>query len=175
MAKKSKNIFGGGAQTNKNGLEFEQLTDLAAAINKHGEYEVVGHKVYLQKEEIGFIAPKHKLYKLILEPNGIDWETKISKKILPDDVLFLYENKQVFIIEKKFQKTAGSVDEKLQTCDFKLKTYKKLFGDITANVDYIYVLNDWFKQPMYKDVLEYIQSVGCKYFFNVLPMNEVGL
>lgn len=170
-----KNIYGGGAKTNINGLQFEQLTDLATAINNHGEYSVIGYKVFLNGVEVGLLAPKHMLYKFMLEPKGIDWKEKVSKKILPDDVLYLYETNEIFIIEKKFQNVAGSVDEKLQTCDFKLKTYKRLFEDVTDKVNYIYVLNDWFKKDIYSDVLDYIISVDCKYFFNVLPMEEVGL
>ena len=170
-----KNIYGGGAKTNENGLEFEQLTDLATAISNHGEYIVMGFKVLLNGKEVGLLAPKHKLYKLILEPKGIDWKEKVSKKILPDDVLYLYKTNEIYIIEKKFQNVSGSVDEKLQTCDFKLKTYKKLFEDVTDKVHYIYVLNDWFKQEIYSDVLDYIISVNCKFFFNILPMEEVGL
>lgn len=34
------------------------------------------------------------------------------------------------MIEYKFQKDAGSVDEKLQTCDLKKKQYKKLLSNL---------------------------------------------
>ena len=34
------------------------------------------------------------------------------------------------------------------------------------SVRYIYVFNDWFHRPEYKDMLEYIKSVpGCDYIF----------
>ena len=39
------NRYGGGAQTNANGLLFEQTTSLDTALEDAG-YEVVGHKVY---------------------------------------------------------------------------------------------------------------------------------
>ena len=33
-------------------------------------------------------------------------------------------------------------------------------------VHYIYILNDWFKKPMYKDVREYIKSIdNCDYLW----------
>ena len=70
---------------------------------------------------------------------------------------------------------AGSVDEKLQTCDFKLRQYKKMFEPIGLNVKYVYVLNDWFKKKEYADVLAYIKSVDCDYFFNELPLSYLGL
>jgi len=75
----------------------------------------------------------------------------------------------------KFQKVAGSVDEKLQTCDFKKKQYTKLMAPLNIDVEYIYILSDWFKHSAYKDTLNYIISVGCHYYFGVLPLNKLGL
>ena len=69
----------------------------------------------------------------------------------------------------------GSVDEKLQTCDFKKKQYKKLLSQINIDVEYIYLLSDWFKKPEYKDVLDYIISVGCSYYFNYIPLDKLNL
>jgi len=46
----------------------------------------------------------------------------------------------------KFQKVAGSVDEKLQTCGFKKRQYTELLKPLDINVEYIYILNDWFQQ-----------------------------
>ena len=40
---------------------------------------------------------------------------------------------------------------------------------------YGYVFNDWFKDPSYKDVLDYINSVNCHYKFNELPLAWLGL
>ena len=79
------------------------------------------------------------------------------------------------MIEKKYQAGAGSVDEKLQTCDFKKTVYKKLIDPIGLNTEYYYLLNDWFDQDVYKDVFEYIENVGCKYFIDFIPLNELGL
>lgn len=75
----------------------------------------------------------------------------------------------------KFQRVAGSVDEKLQTCDFKKKQYKKLFSALNYEVEYIYILSDWFRKEEYKDTRDYIISVGCKLYFEYLPLNEIGL
>jgi hypothetical protein len=80
------------------------------------------------------------------------------------------------IIEIKFQYGTGSVDEKLQTCDFKRKQYLKLVSDLGLSVAFIYVLNsDWFDVPRYKDVFEYIRSVNCNYCFDRLPLEWLGL
>mgnify|MGYP006922964372 FL=1 len=79
------------------------------------------------------------------------------------------------IIEVKNQNVAGSVDEKLQTCDFKRKQYKKLLSQLNIEVEYIYILSKWFKNPKYKDVLDYIISVNCQYYFDYIPLQKLGL
>ena len=75
----------------------------------------------------------------------------------------------------KFQQVAGSVDEKLQTCDFKKKQYQKLLAQLNIDVEYIYILSNWFRKPEYKDVLDYIHSVHCFYYFEYLPLEKIGL
>ena len=46
-----------------------------------------------------------------------------------------------------------------------------------ANIDveYIYLLSEWFKKPAYKDVLDYIVSVNCSYYFEYIPLTKLGL
>ena len=105
----------------------------------------------------------------------VDWKPIISKQLLPDDALLVVVRETLFIIEVKYQQVAGSVDEKLQTCDFKRKQYLKLVAGLGLKVEYVYVLNDWFKAPGYKDVLDYIHSVNCHYKFNTLPLAWLGL
>lgn len=48
-------------------------------------------------------------------------------------------------------------------------------SQLNIDVEYIYILNDWFKQPKYKDVLDYIISVHCQYYFNYIPLKKLGL
>jgi hypothetical protein len=75
----------------------------------------------------------------------------------------------------KYQEVTGSVDEKLQTCDFKKKQYKKLMAPLNIEVEYIYILSDWFRKAEYKDVLDYVISVGCQYYFQYLSLQKLGL
>lgn len=42
-------------------------------------------------------------------------------------------------------------------------------------VEFYYVFNDWFKQSGYKDTLEYIEEMGCKYFWGEIPFKYLGL
>jgi hypothetical protein len=172
MSKKP-NTVGGGARTNANGLHFEGRTDLLEALNKHPDYEVEGNMVKKNGELVAHYFEKHNLYNLFLKPQGVDYKKILSKKILPDGAILVADT--IYIIEKKYQAGAGSVDEKLQTCQFKKNQYIKLFAPLKINVEYYYVLNDWFDKPEYKDVFEYIESVGCKYFIEDLPFNEIGL
>lgn len=169
------NTHGGGARTNEVGLKFEQETDLSDALVNAG-YSVLNDGTISDGINIiGILASKNDLYKKLLEPQNIDWKKHISKKLLPDEAFYNYNNNTVYIIEKKFQHRSGSVDEKLQTCDFKKKQYVKLFKALDYNVEYLYVCNDWFKQESYRDVVEYIESVGCHIYFNEIPLDFLEL
>lgn len=170
------NKFGGGSKTNEVGLKFEQDTSLEEAIRlaAHNGVELDPQDFVLYKgRRIGYLAGKGNLYKRFLE--NTDLNKIISKKLLPDEAFVNEIEKIIYIIEKKFQHRAGSVDEKLQTCDFKLKQYKKLAILKGFNVKYIYLLNDWFKKKEYRDVLDYITSVGCYYFFQEVPIEVLGI
>lgn len=164
----------GGGNT-KTGLIFEGQTDLATFLNKQKNYFVnKENEVFYNNESVGFILKKNSLYKF-LESNNVNYKDYLSKKLLPDDSIFVIIKNTLYIIECKFQKVAGSVDEKLQTCDFKKKQYKKLLSRLNIEVEYMYLLSDWFKKPEYRDVLDYIISVGCSYYFNYIPLQKLGL
>lgn len=172
---RKKNTVGGGNKTNINGLGFEQTTSLADALLDAGFILAPNNLIYLGKENIGKLTEKYKLYKDFLEPKGVNWKDILSKKMLPDDCFVNYRDNTIYIIEKKFQSGAGSVDEKLQTCDFKRRQYERLFKTINFKVKYIYLLCDWFKKPEYRDVLQYIKDVGCDYYFNEIPLDVLNL
>ncbi|MFA9414297.1 PD-(D/E)XK nuclease superfamily protein [Streptococcus sp. E29BA] len=188
----------GGANT-KTGLAFELETDLPSFISKQPGYEVTENdfdikilkrtgeikkkprksvsrwEVSFQGNVVAEIFQKHGLYRYFNEVE-LDYQSIISRKLLPDDAIFVISNNTVFIIEKKTQKGQGSVDEKLQTCDFKLKQYRKLFAPLNKEVRYYYLLDkSWFDNPAYKDVLDYIIDVGCGYYFNYIPLEVLGL
>jgi hypothetical protein len=168
-------LFGIGGANTKTGLVFEGKTDLATFLKSQIGYDVLpdGTVIYLD-EVTGRIFKKNGLYKF-LDELKIDWKAILSKRLLPDDSIFVVINNTLFIIECKFQQVSGSVDEKLQTCDFKKKQYQKLFSRANIQVEYIYLLSDWFKHPSYKDVLDYIISVGCHFYFEYVPLTQLGL
>ncbi len=170
MIKKGK----GGGNT-KTGLVFEGEVDFLTFLSKQKNYSVRGIHVYYKSKEIAVSFKKYGLYKY-LSSKGIDYKKYISKRLLPDDAIYVIINNTFFILEVKFQSGAGSVDEKLQTCDFKIKQYRKLLAILNVEVEFIYILNDWFNKPEYKDTLDYIISIkGCSYYFNYLPLQKIGL
>ena len=157
------------------GLSFEKSRDINTLLRKTPGYEIKNNnQIFYKGKEVARSYKKHGLY-IFLEKEGVDYKKHISKRLLPDEALFVITNNTVFIIEVKTQKVAGSVDEKLQTCDFKLKQYKKLFSTLNIEAEYIYILDEWFKRPEYKDTLDYIISVGCQYYFHYLPLRKLGL
>ncbi len=165
----------GGRTPLEHGLHFEKRTDFATVISKIPGYSVDGDSVRFERKDVARLYKKNKLYSELLATMGVGYGKLISKRLFPDDAVLVLVNKTLFIVETKFQTVAGSVDEKLQTCDFKLRQYKKLVEPTGLKVKYVYVLNVWFKKKEYKDVLEYITSVGCDYFFYELPLGYLGL
>lgn len=166
---------GKGGGNTRTGLIFEGKTDLSTFLNGQPHYSVTDHSVFYDNEKVAEVYKKHSFYKVFLTRLNIDWKRYISKQLLPDDSIFVLLNNKLFIIECKHQEVAGSVDEKLQTCDFKKKQYKKLMSAANIDVEYISLLDDWFQDPRYKDVLDYIQSVGCDYYFEYVPLARLGL
>ena len=160
------------------GLNFEGKVDFLTLLDSITGYTVekivVGYRVVFEGEEVARTYSQHQLYKF-LDTQGVDWRSILSKKLLPDDAIYVIKENTIFILEIKYQETEGSVDEKLQTCDFKKKQYQKLFSELNYEVKSIYILNNWFKADKYKDTLDYIISMGCKYYYNYLPLHRIGL
>lgn len=164
----------GGSHT-QSGLKFEGKTDLATFLSKQKNYCIDKENVYYKNELVARIFKKQRFYSVFLKELGIDWKKHISKQLLPDDSIYVLIKNTMFIIECKHQHVAGSVDEKLQTCDFKKKEYQKLLAPANIEVEYIYILDKWFRDEKYKDVLDYIISVRCQYYFEFIPLYKLGL
>ena len=165
---------GKGGGNTLTGLNFEREGDILELLKKQKGYSVKGNSIFYEGKEVAQSFRKNALYKY-LATRGVDYKKHLSKKLLPDEALYVIINNTLFIIEMKFQKVAGSVDEKLQTCDFKRKQYAKLMSPLNIEVEYIYILSEWFEHPGYKDVLDYVISVGCQYYFKYLPLQKLGL
>ena len=129
-------------QANKNGAQWEER--VRCAIQHPNSINVSGRK----------------LYKYLAE-QGIDYKDIISSMIIPDEAYI--DGVTLYVYEKKYQCTAGSTDEKLQTCDFKIKQFRKIAAALgLEDVQYKYLLNEWFAASKYRDVLRYITTIpGC--------------
>lgn len=156
------------------GLIYEGKVDLSTYLAQQKDYQVNGDEVLYKGKLVAHVFKKHAFYRF-LKRNGIDWKKIISRKLLPDNCIYVIVNNTLFIIEVKNQNVEGSVDEKLQTCDFKRKQYIKLLSQLNIEVEYVYILSKWFKQAKYKDVLDYIISVNCHYYFDYIPLQKLGL
>lgn len=169
----------GGAET-RTGLVFEKRVALKNLFEDLPGYTVsaagdrAGFDVQHDGDLVARLLAKHDFYRYLQE-NGIDWREVVSQRLLPDDALLVIVRDTLFILEMKFQRRSGSTDEKLQTCDFKRKQYCKLVRPLKLRVEFVYVLNDWFRQPRYKDTLDYIESMNCHYMFNEVPLSWFGL
>ncbi len=163
----------GGGNT-KTGLNFEKEKDVLELLRNTPGYSVKGNVIFYRGEEVARSYRKNGIY-LFLEERRIEYKKILSKKLLPDEALYVVVDNTMYILEIKFQKVAGSVDEKLQTCDFKKKQYQRLFAPLNYEVQYIYILSEWFNRSEYKDVLTYINAVGCQYYFGYLPLRKLNL
>ncbi len=171
---------GGGNTTT--GLRFEQRTDIRQIFENIEGYSIIestnrtGYEIWFNHEKLAYCFKKRELYRFLeQEPYCVNWQEHLSKRLEPDNALFVIVRDTLLIIEIKFQQVSGSVDEKLQTCDFKRKQYSKLVRDLGWRVEYVYVLNDWFRDPVYRDTLDYIHSMNCHYLFNEVPLAWLGL
>lgn len=156
----------GGANTNVNGLSYEDKTDLSCLYisciqEKKEKKRTIKFEGY--NEELINVnkSALHKYMSDIGEKN-INLQPAAGCKE-PDEAYIDNSKKAVYIIEKKFQQTPGSVDEKLQTGPFKKHHYSKLFPNY--KVHYIYCLSDWFKREEYTSVLEYLSDSNIPIFW----------
>ena len=181
----------GGANTNATGLRFEANTDLADALAGEG-YEVIvledsttGKEkvkaVYDDEGLVGYLVAKNALRAFLIDEYDVDIREELSKQLLPDEGFFNTRQLILHILEKKFQCTSGSVDEKIQTGAFKLYEYEQLMRACSdaageeIGVTYDYVLSDWFKSPAYHDVLSYNEDHGIGSYFSEVPLDVLGL
>ena len=153
---KNKGTGAGGSNTNKNGLPYEEITDLddrITIIEKNKFSNIIKFNV----NEKTFIKTKQaNLFKYMKDKDEIATNIESAHGCKnPDECYIDEESKNMFIIEKKFQQCSGSVCEKIQTPDFKLWQYSRTFPNY--NIIYMYCLSDWFKINC-KAELEYLDS-----------------
>lgn len=184
----------GGANTNRGGLEFEKNTDLSARIvrdlsdsfrlnlitveqsainSKDHVYEVIR---LADDKKIGYITKQFQFYNVMKNEYGV--ENQNHKKWKPDEVFFNLETNTVFIVEKKWQQGAGSVDEKIFGFVNKRRLYQLNFNVLNKEpkptVEFSALFNaDWWlhgnngkNMASYQDYFDNLRIDGIKIFFD---------
>jgi hypothetical protein len=158
---KNKGTGAGGANTNANGLSFEDATE------PQEFYEVL--KKCKHHQEIRF-HDCQKTYILTKRAGFSNYMGENMDKTIealhgakqPDETYIDEEEKVVFIIEKKFQQTSGSVNEKLQTYPNKIRNYQRRIPDY--KIVYVYCLAEWFRTYC-KAEIQYLKEDNIPFFW----------
>ena len=170
--KSLKNIFrnrgigAGGSNTNKNGLGFENKTDILQSIKiikkekltktQYAIYTKINNKNVIILKKCGFI-------KYFKNKKDYNYNPKNYKALQPDLCILDEENNCINIIEKKFQSCSGSVDEKLQTFQYKIWLLQQLCPNY--EIKYYFCLCNWFKQKRYEPEMEYFRIHKIRVFW----------
>jgi len=88
------------------GLNFERERDILSLLSKAKGYLVNGNIIYYKGKEVARSYRKNGLYKYLTSRN-VDYRKHISKRLLPDEALYVIVRNTLYIIEMKFQKVAG--------------------------------------------------------------------
>lgn len=181
----------GGQNTNLNGLKFEKDTDLSYRIQRdlgdkyklkeHAPHIKSSNKVYdiiriKNNRRIGVLAKQMTFYPIMKELYGLDNINEKNWK--PDEAFFNLENNTVYIVEKKWQSTSGSVDEKIFGFVNKRRLYQNNFNQLKrepkVTVQFCALFNkSWWIQgrdgkneKAYQDYFDNLRIDGIKIFFD---------
>ena len=181
----------GGSHTAQKGSSFEILVNkkLLRDLKKKG-YKVIStnmlsgnkgpiHGRTLQDEFGDKIELFYKsgIYKLFFEPRDIDYRDHFTARLEPDIAIYSERKRSLTIIEIKQMTSAGSVAEKLQTCDYKRYYYESLSRPLSINIAISWVLGEYFKvkENQLQSVYEYMLRKGSKYHFGYLPVDGIEI
>ena len=178
----------GGAATQKAGEAFENKTlkSLLDSFEANG-YAVdsilpgrLNPRAIFLKDRQGKsvdIFLQSSIHTEFFKPRGIDTDDFFSAELRPDTAIFSHKSNVLTIIEKKQQTGAGSVAEKLQTCDYKMHYYTTLCNPIGVKVDLIWQLGQYFvdNEESLRSVFEYMKSKGSRHFFLEVPFEELKI
>jgi len=157
----NKGTGAGGANTNKTGLSYENSTDLSDHLNVNQNCKFFQSITFKNTERIFIRTKQYNFYKYM-----VNYVNKCVNKAHgcknPDECYVDEVHKRIFIIEKKFQQTSGSVCEKIQTSDFKIWQYSRTFPGF--DIIYIYCLSEWFKTNC-KAEIEYLEYKNVPVFW----------
>ena len=155
----------GGANTNANGLQYEELTninDTYTLLEDSPSYKKL-HFNNSPDSEVYFNVPKVKLSKFMKSLGEENLQIdKLHGAKQPDDAYVNNDTKEITFLEKKFQENSGSVCEKIQTAPAKIWNYQLQYPNYT--IKYAYVLSDWFKDNC-KAEINYLENINIPIFW----------
>lgn len=160
---KNRGTGAGGAQTNKNGLDFEKLIGLEDEIQilkRNKDHDVIIFKQDSLREFL--YTEKAKFHKCMTDYRKSEVKKGHGCKF-PDGAVVDLDHRKIFILEKKFQQCSGSVCEKVQTVPFKIWNYQNMYPDF--DIIYIFWFSDWFKENIPAE-LEFLDLHDVPYFWS---------
>jgi len=161
----------GGANTNLNGLSFENKfyklfsNNINKKIIKYGYTQISINNtelIYCKKSQF-----RNYMNSRYLTDYNIP---VLSGCKNPDCVIIDIENKKIYIIEIKYQNSNGSTLEKIQTACMKQENYNERYPNY--NIEYIYCFSEWFKNNCYAE-LHYLKKKNIKYYFIDSDMSKL--
>lgn len=159
-------------------------TPVAEFFNQYSFYnyfiqpKIIGAPLYkeFQKDKLG-------VFKKALKEK-VGWNN-IKR---PDGVLYVCEDKTLYVIEVKYQITGGTTHEKIGAAQYLRWFYERVSkkineeakrkgekSNIINRVIIVYIVNKWLYDN-YRDDFEYLEDTGVDYFIDQYPpLNFFGL
>jgi hypothetical protein len=140
----------GGANTNANGLPFEQCV-----LRGHmsGKTYLIGDKPFIFLKQGDFV--KH-----MTDLKDPYWDH--GKR--PDGAYVSHDRKTIIIIEVKHQKVAGTADEKIRAGPCLIDEYKVLYPSV-KHVHLMFIVNEFFAKKKYEIAIKFNEKHGIPVFF----------
>jgi hypothetical protein len=161
----NKGIGAGGANTNKNGLAFEEkVSDLIEPYTEKFNldddgfisFKFIGHNrnyKLLKGKDLEKYMSQHKLFDVNVN--------RLSGCKCPDQAYYCPETKTLNIVEIKHQQCGGSVNQKLSGTPQYIINYQRQYP--MCKVKYMYVFSDWFFNNS-KPELELLDEHNIPYY-----------
>ena len=164
-----------------NGRMFEEEKNLKDYFIRHN-FDVVadkdyGFSVFRKGEDTTNISLliKTELYAFLKDTTDFETYKGITSRRNDPDTVVVVGN-VIHIIEMKYQSEGHDTQYALLPyCDFKKRQYQKLVSGTPYRIKYHFLLSDNMNNPKNKDVFEYIEDVGCDYYFGEIPLSVFGL
>jgi len=139
-----------------NGKDHEQSTDISTLLDSNLTDHRFGKGV---KEYYTRFRIKRNRYK-IFKHHGLKKYMQLSghyqsgyRDIHPDEAILNETEKTIIVVEKKYQETSGSTDEKIGLGEIKRFNLCMMYPG--WRIVYVYLLNSWFDGPKYDLEREY--------------------